>query len=141
MALVDAIDLEDIRDLGEEGMTTEFTITRSSQVPVDPLDPGYDPSTDYGDDVLGAYTPVTGALQPVGVTTGWLVSKLVTNVSTGQGQLATVDMHILRMPVGVDVKPQDILVSTDTGAEYLVIDTNADDTWPEWFQANVKRRE
>lgn len=140
--MIDVSALNDIRELGEEGMTAEFVVTRSERDPiVDPTAPGYSPSTDYGDDTSGAYEPVDGALQPVGATTGWLVSRLVSNVSTGQGQVTTVDLHVLRMPWGTDVRPRDVVVSSDTGSEYFVVDTNGDDTWAEWLQANVRRRE
>jgi hypothetical protein len=141
VTLLTASELESIRELGESGMTTEFVITRSELVVVDTSSPSYDPSTDYGDDQMGAYTPVDGVDQPIGVTTGWLLSKLVRDFSTGEAQLTTITMQVIRMPVGTDVLPQDVLVQTDTGAEYVVIDTNVDDTWAEWLEANVRRRE
>lgn len=142
MAILTASELGAIRSLGELGMVTEVTITRSSNVPVDPLAVGYDPSTDYGDDQMSVFTPVSGALQPIGVTSAWfLTTPLASSADTGQGMLTTISHHIIRMPIGTDVKPQDVLVASDTGSEYLVIDTNADDTWPEWLDATVTRRE
>ena len=135
--MIDQSDLEDIRELGEEAMVTEFTITRAVPIVPDPSQPGYNASTDYGDDELGTFTPVDGPIQPVGVTAGWFVSRLAPALNTEGQSLSSIQHLEIRMPWGTDVKPQDVLVSSDTGDEYIVVDTNADNAWAEWLVASV----
>jgi V8-like Glu-specific endopeptidase len=139
MALLDDAELTAIRELGESGMTTLFVIKRASVITTDHV--AYDAAYDYGDDELTDFDPVYQTEDEVTQVSGWLVSRLVSDPTTGQGQLATVDLHTLRLPVGTDIRPNDIAARVDNGAEYVVIDTNSDDTWPEWLKANVRRRE
>lgn len=138
MGLLDPSELAEIRALGEAGMTETFVIRRASVITTS--HPSYDPDYDYGDDELTDPDPV---YQTEDVTTvdGWLVSSLQSNLSTGQAQLAAVDLHVLRLPWGTDVRPSDEAERVANGERYVVIDTNGDDTWAEWLKANVRRRE
>jgi hypothetical protein len=138
MTLLDDDEIAAIRELGESGMTTPFIISRASVITTS--HPDYDPNYDYGDDMLTEPDPVYQSADVMQVE-GWLVSRLVTDLSVGQAMLSDVDLHVLRLPVGTDVRPSDIARRVDTGEEYLVVDTNSDDTWPEWLKAHVRRRE
>jgi hypothetical protein len=138
MTLLDDDEIAAIRELGESGMTTPFIISRASIITTS--HPDYDPNYDLGDDWLSDPDPVYQSADMMEVN-GWLVSKLVSDLSVGQAQLSDVDLHILRLPVGTDVRPNDIARRVDTNEEYIVIDTNSDDTWPEWLKTHVRRRE
>ena len=138
MSLLSDSEIGAIRALGESGMTTPFIISRATVISTS--HPSYDPAYDYGDDLLSAEDPVYQT-EAVTQVNGWLVSRLESDLSTGQAQLSDVDLHILRLPVGTDVRPNDIATRADTSEAYLVIDTNTDDTWPEWTKSHVRRRE
>lgn len=138
MSLLSDEEIAAIRELGESGMNTPFIIRRSTVVGTS--HPSYDLNYDYGDDMLTEPDPVYQT-EDVTLVNGWLVSRLVSDSSTGQGQLATVDQHVLRLPVGTDIRPNDVVERQGTGEQYIVTDTNSDDTWPEWLKANVRRRE
>ena len=138
MTLLTDDEIAAIRELGVSGMTTPFIISRAAVVT--PSHPSYDAAYDYGDDLLTAADPVYQS-EDVATVDGWLVSRLASDLSTGQGQLADVDLHVLRLPVGTDVRPNDVATRQDTMEAYVVIDTNSDDTWPEWTKAHVRRRE
>lgn len=137
MPLLDDSELAAIRELGESGMTTPFIIKRSSVITTS--SPEYDPNYDYGDDELSDLDPVyqTDVLE----VNGWLVSRLQNDLSSGQGMLSAVDLHVLRLPWGTDIRPNDVAERVSNGEQYVVIDTNSDDTWAEWLKANVRRRE
>lgn len=138
MSLLTDEEIAAIRELGESGMTTPFIIKRATVVATS--DPEYDPDYDYGDDLLTDPDPVYQT-EDVATVNGWLVSRLASDLSTAQGQLSAVDLHILRLPVGTDIRPNDLAERVGSGEQYVVIDTNSDDTWPEWTKANVRRRE
>lgn len=138
MTLLSDEEIAAIRALGEEGMNEPFIISRANVITLS--SPSYDAAYDYGDDMLDDPDPV---YQTEDVTTvdGWLVTRLVSEPTIGQAQLAVVDTHILRFPWGTDLRPNDIARRVATGEEYVVGDTNGDDTWAEWLKANVRRRE
>lgn len=139
MTLLDDAELAAIRELGVSGMTTLFTIRRATVITTS--SPSYDAAYDYGDDEMTAPDPVYQYGDDTIEVYGWLKSHLVSDPSSGQAQLSTVDLHVLRVPVGTDIRPSDLAERVDSGAQYVVIDTNSDDTWPEWTKANVRRRE
>lgn len=128
-----------IRKIGEGQMTTEVQIIRSTLITVD--SPEYDPEYDYGDD---EFEPAEADLyegQIVGDALAWFVSDLQRNIQSDQGQMTTIDIHTVRLPVGTDVRPQDIIRRVDNGEEFIVIDTNTGDTWAEKMKVSVRRRE
>jgi hypothetical protein len=143
--LLEQSELAAIREIGEDGMQTAFQIWRSTIQPEDPAAGGYNASTDYGDDQVNdpvdVLEPDDGIGSPVATVYGWFFSQLQTNVVAGSGQLTVVDIHILRLPVGVDIRPEDHVRRVDNGNDYTVIDTNNDDTWPEWQKCTLRRRE
>lgn len=138
MGLLSDEEIAAIRELGEQGMTEPFIIARAGVITTS--SPSYDPDYDYGDDMLTDPDPVYQS-EDVATVDGWLVTRLVSEPTSGQGQLAVVDTHILRFPWGTDLRPNDVARRVATGEEYVVGDTNGDDTWAEWLKANVRRRE
>jgi len=138
-------ELAAIQEVAVAGMQTQVEVWRSSVVPEDPTGIGYDPSTDYGDDEVSdpvqINEPEDGTGTLVATTYGWFFSQLQTNVVDASGQLTTLDIHILRVPVGIDIRPADFIVRVDNGNRYSVVDTNNDDTWPEEQKVTLRRRE
>lgn len=144
-SLLEPEELASIRELGLEGMQTAVEIWRSAVQPEDPVGVGYDPTSDLGDDEVNdpvdVLEPDEGTGSPIATVYGWFVTQLATSVTEGAGQLTTVDVHILRIPVGVDVRPEDFVRRVDNGNQYTVVDTNTDDSWPEWLKCTLRRRE
>lgn len=143
--LLEPSELAAIREVGLQGMQTEIQIWRSSVVPENPSAMGYDPTTDYGDDEVTdpvqVNEPEGGIGDLVATTWGWFFSQLQTNVVDASGQLTTLDIHICRIPVGIDVRPADFIIRVDNASRYSVVDTNNDDTWPEEQKVTLRRRE
>lgn len=138
-------ELAAIHDIAKAGMQTEIQIWRASVVPENPTDMGYDPTTDLGDDEISDSVQISqpegGTGDLVATTWGWFFSQLQTNVADASGQLATLDIHVVRIAVGIDVRPEDSIIRVDNGNAYTVVDTNNDDTWPEEQKVTLRRRE
>lgn len=133
--IITASELASIRELGESMMTTEVTILRSSVVTTS--SPEYDPAYDYGDDEVTDPEVVEQA-DEVETTHGWFVSTLQEQMDADI-DISTQSQHVVRLPVGTDVRPKDFIRAN--GLDYVVIDANEDDTWPEWLKVTVRRSE
>lgn len=84
---------------------------------------------DYGDDDV-RYMGSTTAGSPV-ETVAWIVNKPSVDAIDNAGMIQTVSPGIMRMPIGTSVFPGD---RVDVGDEqFVIIDTNNDDTWPNWL--------
>lgn len=113
-----------IRSLGEQGMTVDVTITRHV-------------ASDSSDE-----SNPFGAADPTFTTTsrtvkGWLVSQMDRNFDEDGGRIVAVHDLNLRVPVGTVVDARDRIVIA--GAEYVVMESNSDDTWPEWTEVYLKK--
>ena len=126
-----------IRELGESMMTTQITILRKTVITTSSAE--YDIYYDYGDD---DYTdPEEVEQEEAFETTGWFVSSLQTQFDADI-DISTQGLHVVRLAVGTDIRPKDLIRRVDdTEVEYVVIDVNEDDTWPEWIRAMVRRSE
>lgn len=91
-------------------------------------------STDYGDDEIvyvGQTAPGAGI-----AATAWIVNKPSVDAVDSGGMIQTVSPGVMRMPVGTLVYPGDKVV---VGAEeFVVIDTNNDDTFPAWLKVHFQ---
>lgn len=137
---LDASELAALRELADPYFTTPIEIYRPGTGPVDVAAPGYDPTQDYGDDEITFPDAEPGAT-PVAATTGWFFSTIQTAVDNSSGQVATIDLHQLRLKLGTNIRSQDIVKRLDSGETYVVVDTNAEDTWPDMLRAALRRRE
>lgn len=135
--LLSATALAAIRRVGEGQFQTEIQIFRG--VPLTVSSPGYDPLYDYGDDDDEEIEPYEG--DTYGTALAWFHSTLQNAMSDEDGQIAPIDLHEIRAAFGTDIRPHDIIRRVDNGDEFVVIDTNGDDTWAEKLKATVRRRE
>lgn len=135
--LISPEELAAIQSLGVLGLDTEVDIYRSGIVTID--SPQYDPQYDYGDDE--PYPVGVAAAGRVTTALAWFYSKLQTSISADEGQTGTIDLHEIRFAVGTDVRSRDIVRRTDNAEEYVVVDTNGDDTYQDMLRATARRRE
>jgi hypothetical protein len=129
---------------------TVFTILRPTIKVQNPDAHDYDPTQDYGDDDLVNDDIVYKDTVPVGTCLAWLYAwPLAKDISTGAGQIGTIDTHELRVPVGTDIQAMDLAVRMDTmvdgdlstAQQFVVVATSGDDTWPDMLRAILRRRE
>lgn len=139
--LLSATALAAIRSIGEGQMTTEVRILRAAPVVQDPDAPAYDPNYDFGDDDDDVEIYEGGTYGTYGTALAWFYSTVQTANEDADGQLQTVDLHEIRLPIGTDVRVQDIVQRVDNGEQYVVIDTNAGDTWAEKLRVHARRAE
>lgn len=153
--LLSVEELAEIRSIGEAMMLTPIMVLRSRNVSIGSS--GYDPQYAYGDDQSrydygdDAVLPIEGfAASPAsedivagadGNLKGWFVSSPQTVDEAQTGEIATINLTLVRLPVGTDIAPHDTLRVIATGTDWLVIDVTNEDTWPEWLKANVRRAE
>lgn len=153
--ILSAEEMGELRTIGEAMMTSPVMVLRSRLVAVG--DSGYDPQYaygddesqyDYGDDAVQPIEGFSGYPEPDDIVAGadgslkaWFVSKLQIDIQNGTGEIATIDEHVVRLPVGTNIRPDDTLRMISSGADYHVVDANDDDTWPEWLKAIVRRAE
>jgi hypothetical protein len=122
--LLTADQMASIRSLGEQGMTVDVIISR--HVP----------------SVTGDDENPFGAADPTFSTTtttvkGWLVSQMDRNFDEDGGRVVAVHDLTVRVPVGTQIDARDKV--TIMGADYTVMESNSDDTWPEWTEAYLKK--
>jgi hypothetical protein len=142
MSLLSASALARIRKIGEHQMTTEVRILRQAPVLQSPSVGGYDPNYDFGDDD-DDFSIYEGSTYEGPSTTAfaWFFSTIQTSNEDVNGEIGTVDLHEIRLPVGTDVRVGDTIERVDNGEQYNVIDTNAGDTWAEKLRVNARRLE
>lgn len=142
---LDPSELAAIQALAFPYFVSPVNIYRPSLVPEDPDAPGYDPATDYGDDEWDA--PQGSPETLIGTALGWLFAEPEMNTLDGGGQIAAINAHELRVPVGTDVRPHDIVevgeafaASAAGGDRWTVIDSNNETTWPDMMRVGLRRR-
>jgi len=137
--ILSAEELDKIRDVGVSMMTTPIKILRSSVITVSSAE--YDAAYDYGDDAV-VDPDVVEQADEVETVYGWFVSRPLQTEFDADIDISTQSIHVVRLPVGTDVRPKDFLQPVASPElAYLVIDVNEDDTWPEWLKAMVRRSE
>lgn len=125
MSLLSATQLAAIRSYGVLGMTTDVTIRTIGAYAADDTNP-------FGDDDLTvgeAYADVT--------VKGWVIANMGRDFEEDGSRIVAVHDLTLRVPVGTAIKERD-RVFID-GTEYVVAESNTEDTWPEWTECYIKR--
>ena len=92
---------------------------------------------DYGDDDV-RYLGSTTAGTPV-ETVAWIVNRPSVDLIDNAGMIQTVSPGLMRMPIGTPVYSGDMVVVGDE--QFVVIDTNNDDTWPEWKKVHFQSQQ
>jgi len=145
MPLVDEEALDALASFAEDGMVTPTAVYRSSS-DVDP-DTGQIGSNELGDDVEVVVENVAPESlpepvpQPHDPLLGWFHSELQQQATEDDGQVATVDVHELRLPRDADIKAGDEVRNLTTGEFYQVIDVNDGDTYRVQTRASLRRRQ
>lgn len=93
---------------------------------------------DYGDDEVDFIEPEEHSEAFIGLFKAWVVSKLDYAVNVGDGTVAMVHDQVIRVPVGSDIRPRDIVILKGTNERRSVFDTNTEDTHPEWMKVYVR---
>jgi hypothetical protein len=88
---------------------------------------------DYGDDEVDFVEPELHTEAFVDRFPAWVVTKLDYQVQTN-GAMVLVNDHVIRVPVGSDIRPRDIVILQSSGERRVVFKTNAEDTHPEWMK-------
>ena len=123
MSLLTDSQMASIRSLGEKGMTVDVTITRATTYTADDSNP-------FGDDTLNYETTTT-------TVKGWLLSNMGREFDEDGNRIVAVHDFTLRVPVGTAIDSKDTCVIA--GASYTVMETNTEDTWPEWTICYLKK--
>jgi len=122
-----------IREVGETFMEGEIAVYRYSD-DVQTWEEDLAAQYDYGDDEVDFVEPEATPAAFVSRFDAWVVSKLDFTVRQGDGQAVMVNDHVIRVPVGSDVRVRDIVILLGTGERRVVFDTNAEDTHAEWMK-------
>lgn len=131
MSLLTAAQLASIRDLGKLGMTVTVTIRRFLGLP----NIG---SYDDDDYPTGIEVNETASYEVTGTQVqGWLVSNMGRTFDEDGDRIVAVHDFTLRVPVGTVIDSRDLAVIA--GATYTVMETNTEDTWPEWTECYLKK--
>jgi hypothetical protein len=113
-----------IRSLGIKGMGVVVTITKNVGVVAG------DESNPFGA-AEPSYQTYTTTVQ------GWLVARMGRDFEEDGSRIVAVHDFDLRVPVGTDIDSRDKV--TISGADYVVMETNIEDTWPEWTVCYIKK--
>lgn len=128
MTLLTSGQIEAIRALGELGMSTPITVQR--YLGVEDYDPDEHP--------FGADDDATEQFEDPGTeTVGWLRSNMGRDLDEDGSRVVAVSDFTLRVPVGTVIGPRDRVVIS--GVAYTVMETNTEDTWPEWTVCYLKK--
>lgn len=130
--------MDAIRETGESFMIDTILVYRYADDVVDWDDEN--PAYDYGDDEVDFVEPEHHAEAFIGSFKGWIVSKMDRSITINDGQIQLLHDHIVRVPVGSDIRPRDIIVFAD-GERKTVFDTNVPDTWDEWMKVVLRGTE
>lgn len=126
--LLTASQLAAIRELGELGMSTTVTVQRylGSE--------GYDAD----EHPFGADDDATEQFEDPGTeTVGWLRSNMGRDFDEDGSRVVAIHDFTLRVPVGTVIDSRDRVVIE--GVNYTVMETNTEDTWPEWTVCYLKK--
>ena len=123
MSLLSTSQMTAIRSLGEKGMTVDVTITRVGAYATDDSNP-------FGDDEL---TEESGST----TVKGWLLSNMGRDFDEDSSRIVAIHDFTLRVPVGTVIDARD--TATISGVSYTVMETNTEDTWPEWTVCYLKK--
>jgi hypothetical protein len=124
MSLLSTAQLASIRALGEQGMTTDVTIAKYVES-----------STSDESNPFGAAEPTYSSTTTT--VKGWLLSQLDRTFSDDGLRIVAVHDMTLRVPVGTDIESRDKV--TIAGVDYTVMESNTEDTWPEWTEVFIKK--
>lgn len=125
MSLLSVSQLASIQTLGVLGMTAAVDIYPTS----------FDTGLDLTDDPYGSELDVSTTASST--VSGWLVGTWATSRSPDVGDINSVTLYHLRLPVGTTIDVGwTVKVS---GNSYTVQDAGVDQTWPEWLTCIVKR--
>lgn len=125
MSLLTDAQMASIRALGEKGMKVDVTITRVGDFALDDSNP-------FGDDDLTTETHST-------TVKGWLLSNMGREFDEDAERIVAVHDFTLRVPVGTAIDTRDTVVIDSVS--YTVMETNTEDTWPEWTECYIKKVE
>ena len=144
----DASELRAFQEFSEPFFNTPIQIFRpllAGEAWTSPEPAGYVPMYDFGDDEYVDPAIESDTTYPIaggdGKLLAWFFSHLQQNVSDDSGQVATIDIHEIRLPVGTNLLPLDTVRDTASGENYLCVDTNAEDSYPDMMRAILRRRE
>jgi hypothetical protein len=151
--LLSPAEVAEIQGVARGQFNTPVLIFRPGQIAAS--SPEYNPSYDYGDSGLtdpvydyfdggsssAAVEQPDDVLAADGSFSVWFLSRLQPELIAGESQIGTISLHIVRAPVGSDIVEDDIMRVIDSGQEYVVTDTNKDDSWPEMMKMIVRSRE
>lgn len=121
MTLLTLSQLAAIRELGVMGMSTTVTIKRYL---------GLTAPSDYEDPTHTWETTGTEVQ-------GWLRSNMGRDFEEDGNRIVAVHDFTLRVPVGTAIDSRDACYVE--GVEYTVVETNLEDTWPEWTVCYLKK--
>lgn len=128
MTLLTASQIAAIRELGELGMSTPVTVQRHLTTE------GYDED----EHPFGAEDDATEQFETPGIeVTGWLRSHMGREIDQDGDRVVGVHDFTLRVPVGTVIEPRDRAVIN--GVNYTVMESNTEDTWPEWTICYLKK--
>lgn len=89
---------------------------------------------DFGDDEVDFIEPEATPEAYLATYKAWVVSKLDFTMRQGDGQAVMIHDHVIRVPVGSDIRPRDIVILLGVGERRVVFDTNTEDTHAEWMK-------
>jgi hypothetical protein len=89
---------------------------------------------DYGDDDV-RYEGDTTSGTPI-ESVAWIVNRPSVDAVDNAGMIQTISPGLMRMPVGTPIYPGDMVAVGDE--RFVIIDTNNDDTWPNWLKVNFQ---
>jgi hypothetical protein len=147
--MFDADELRAFQEFAEPFFNTPIQIFRpllAGEAWTSPTPPAdYVPEYDFGDDEYVDPAIESDTTYPIaggdGKLKAWFFSHLQQSVTDDSGQVATIDIHEIRLPIGTDLRPQDTVRSASSREDYVCVDTNAEDSYPDMLRAVLRRRE
>jgi hypothetical protein len=125
MSLLTDAQMAAIRSIGEMGMKVDVAITRKGDFALDDSNP-------FGDDDLTTESYST-------TVKGWMLSNMGREFDEDADRIVAIHDFTLRVPVGTAIDSRDTCVIE--GSTYTVMETNHEDTWPEWTECYLKKVE
>lgn len=122
LPLLTEAQLAGIRAYGERGMTVDVTFTRRSAYATDADNP-------FGDDDI-SYESTSFTVK------GWIINVMHREMDEDSNRVVALHDVTLRVPFGTPVETRDL--ATVLGIQYVVVETNNEDTWAEWGTCYLK---